>query len=212
MFKIIKDEAKLAAYVKNTITSYKTAFSKLHTATVSVLVHAAITGRADLLNTLYSQLNTNDQSALRGSYIPRIHAAIGGIDFAEYVDTAIDPVVLQECTENGEWLRYEKGAFYVVSKRDKDNAPDCRRVFVALAEERLINPDAMQGWRKFFERNTLAEVKVFGNQEALKALRQLCNKAGSEGSQTDRRVAEAIAKATEFVETYMKVNAEALAE
>lgn len=222
---IVRDAKKLNAMVSQVIGLYTKAYDALWPCFVSCLYHAAKTGHTQPLNRLYMALNTNDQSAIRQSFMNRVHAYCGGIDFSELMvkqDTGwqskpIPTETLQQAQKDGRWLGYstadKKEPFFVVSRDDFDKAPANRKVAEKLIETVLTLEDeelmASKGWRKFFHRNNLAEQSIFGNADVLKAIKSIQTKAkGSERvtAKVDDKVKKQIDGLVSFMESYIESN------
>lgn len=215
-FAIVRGEAELNRLVSSAASAYTKASLKMHVAIVSALVHASVTGRTQPLNRLYSVLNTNDQQAFRGSYLPRIHAAIGGMDFSKYADQPVPSEILNAFKDKGQWLGFGKNKasgeneFYVISKDINPLAPGNRKQFAILAEVSLINPKEEAGWRKFFDRNNFSELKVFGDDDVYNTLKQVVAKGKGENKSTESKVSKQVQKiindALEAVSTIRSAN------
>jgi len=207
--KIVRDGAALNALVAKTVKAGATYRDMLHTAMVSALFHAAEHGQCAPLQRLFESLTTNDKTAVRGSYIRRIHAACGGLDWSEYyADGEALPVpeeILKAATEKGAWLTYsEKNGFGV-----KQDVKEAREAFKKLAEEKLINPDG-EVWRRFYDRNNLAEVGMFGNKQVVAGINALLKNAKGESerkeSTVDKKIIAMLAKVSDDLEAYMAAN------
>lgn len=211
-FTITREPKALNTLVSKAIKAGTTYRKLAHAAMVSTCYHAATSGRCQPLNTFYASLSSNDKTAFRSSYLPRIFAAIGGLDWAEYTDEdgktlAIPSEILDTAKEAGEWMGYSAKDGFFVHQGKKGQ----RQKFLKLAEEYLINPDGVV-WRPFFDRNNLGEVKTFGNSEFMKAVREAIKKAKGDSdkvdAQVDKKLLAFIEKGFEQAETYVEANEE----
>ena len=199
-FKIIREAAALNNAISKVIKVGQSYRDQLHVCVVSALYHAAEHGQTAPLNRLYESLTSNDQTALRGSYIRRIHAAVGGIDWAEWQDEngkakPVPEELMKASSEKGAFLSYsEKQGFFV-----KEGTMEARKGFQTLAEKKLINPDPKEGWLRFFERNNLAGVQVFGNKQVLAGAKAL--KSNSHG-ESERKKASVHPKLVALVDKF----------
>jgi hypothetical protein len=211
-FKIVREAAALNNLVTKVIKAGQSYREQLHIAVVSALYHAAEHGQTAPLGRLYDSLTSNDQTALRGSYIRRIHAACGGLDWADYINPEdgknlpVPAEILASAQEAGSWLTYsEKNGFAV-----KQQVQPARDAFKKLAEEKLINPEPEKGWTFFYSRNNLSEIQQFGNKQVLQALTALVNNASGKSERktadVDTKILAEITKVHEYVKTFMETN------
>lgn len=222
---IVRDSKRLNAQVSQVIAMYTKAYDALWPCFVSCLYHAAHTGHTQPLNRLYLALNTNDQSAIRQSFLNRVHAYCGGIDFSKLMvkqDTGwqskpIPTEQLQQAQKDGRWLGYSTAdknePFFVVSRDDFDKAPANRKKAEKLIETILTIDDeelmASKGWKKFFHRNNLAEQSIFGNADVLKAVKAIQTKMkGSDRitAKVDDKVKKQVDGLVSFMESYIESN------
>lgn len=172
---IIRD----AKVINNKLTALKKQGESYHTAlhvmAVSVLVHAAEHGQVAPLNRFYGLLSTNYQTAFK-LYVQRFQ---------------------QRSTDDGDrvpteyaFLKFEKGEFAVDTELPKGN----RKKFQDLAEKHLINPDG-EKVKRFYERNNLAEVKKFGDDQVITSLRNMVKSAKGEKDNVKPTVSDPVLKA-----------------
>jgi hypothetical protein len=186
----VKDLNKLVTLVINQGRTYR---NNLHIAWVSCVVHAAVHGindREHPINRLYDDgMSTNDRSAAR-NYIRRVHAAIGGIDWSEYSDENPVPAeILKSAAEAGQFLGYsEKRGFFV--HKDKS---DIREKFVkSELPELMLKAEEGSGWIRFFDRNNMAELNVYGASNVLKDIQAVVTKASEDTERRETHVHKAI--------------------
>lgn len=189
-FTIIRDAKKLNAEISAVVKLGATYRTRLHVAMVSAMVHAAEFGQCAPLQRIYDSLTVNDQQAFRGSYIRRVHAALGGLNWAEYLDKPVPEEIRKAAETAGAWLIASqtdgKTVFKVKSKSDQ--AAEARQNFIGLAEQELINPVLANGWARFFDRNNLVEIQVFGNKQVLAGLKTLEGNAAGDSERKEAHV------------------------
>ncbi len=227
MIALARDTAGLNKAVSSFGTRYKSINEEAHYLAVTTLVHAALHGgECRPLNRFFEMLNPNDKQAFRGSFVPRVFAALGGIDFAKYVvkgdngepkNLDIDADLVQAARDAGAWMGYQstgnanhdKG-FFVISKDDKPEAPKLREAFIKLAESHLVEPDVWKGWKRFNERNNFAEARVFGNDNLVEGLKRLKQSANREDAAVDAMLKKVIDTAVDNAEReFAKLKAKA---
>src|SRR5690606_26944166 len=109
-----------------------------HILAVANLIHAATHGGdCKPLNMFFNALNANDKQAFRGSFVSRIRAHLGGVDFAKHSGENSEPIdaeELQAAQKAGKIFGYSsKNGWFVISKDEKPEAPELRKRFIAFA-------------------------------------------------------------------------------
>jgi hypothetical protein len=188
---IVREAAALNTLVTRTIATGKKYKDMLHVAAISCLVHAAEHGNCDNLNRLYLEMTSNERMALRGSYIRRIHAAIGGLDWSAYDnDNPVPAEVLKSAVEAGTIFGYsDKKGFFV-----KQDVTPQREAFYSpkgIAETYLIKPDG-KVWMRFFERNNVSELSVFGPDMVVAGMNALVKNARGDSDKKESTVPDAL--------------------
>lgn len=214
MSEIIQDTKKLNQLITTTIRQGKTYRDNMHLAFISSLWHAAKHGQCAPLNRLFASFTSNDQTAAR-NFLRRVHAALGGLDFSSYIvdgeQEVIPAEVMNAAVEAGSWLAYNaKNKNFAVKK----DTVDVREAFETLADGSLIEPDG-EVWKRFFDRNNLAELKAFGDAQFLKDMEAVEKKLAGDNARVDSQVsnklAEMFGKFVDQARTYVNTNAASVA-
>lgn len=185
MTKLITDTAKLTAYITSTMKTYKSNGERVHVAFVSALYHAATTGQNALLNRVYSQLRSNDQSAVK-LFVRRAHIINGMIlaganDPAKATPEGLETEALVALHLQGQVLDIVKGEFVVTNGHTSAQAKGLAK----LCTDRFAEPDGEID-RLILDRNNFAEVKTLGDAQVLEQLIKLAKSI--EGSTETKRV------------------------
>lgn len=149
MFKLVKGStSQLTKAIKALSSARNNAFDHSHVMACSVLAHACMHGDVRPMNLFYSILTVNEQTSLR---FWLGHAIRTG--------------------KTGEPLKFSKGEFSVI-----ENTKAERARLLKLCETRLINPDG-ETYKRYYDRNIVKDIQIFGDAELASALKKLLKKA-----------------------------------
>jgi hypothetical protein len=184
---IIKDGAALNKRMNSTLKTYASVGARIHVEVVSALWHAATNGNPFYINRIYSELRSNDQTAVK-LYIRRI-SAIVGLDGADPEGLPSETVIA--AVEQGGILTLKKGEFIVTKGHTTPQA----KAWADLTENRFLNPDGETD-RAVLDRNNFAEVKTLGDDAVLDQLMKLVSSTETE---TDTRKVAITAPVRDFL-------------
>jgi len=191
---IIRDKTKLNTALVTLEKTAGTYRAQLHQAAVSVLVHANEYGQISPINRFWKLLTQNEQQAFR-TYVRLFQFTQD--ELANQVATDMCFLSLISVKGSGtEWR--------IDTNQPKENRGVGSK-FVKHAQDNLINPDG-KTYRPFYERNNLADMKLFSDLSILDGLKRLVKDASGENERTISKVSiqfknlvnETLAKATEL--------------
>lgn len=175
VFSRIVGEELLSKGNKAFKTLHSKAATMAHDLAVSHLLHVAEHGNPSLLNEFFGILNTNERTAF-GNYLRRIYAIAGGWDGT----TEVSQEQMEDYKKRGKFMSFDKGTFKVLRNDDNEYAASAKAAVLNLGDE-LGAADGTR-FKRFFDVNTLSEIKPFGIEQIADGLKKMLKKAKGEDS------------------------------